>query len=183
MQVAQQQVRNKEDEVSGVVFAELVMHIEEVCLETSISPFFKLTDIAQLYASRMQQLGVTTDTRMHATRLKQKLLTRFPDMQAQNKGRDVMLVFEKDMGAALDKACEQDSDNEAVCLAHAAQIVHRHMFDPSIFTGSFDKNCHEKSVPHLLLSLINMVLEGPSIKDQLHQCPTPAALSIAQILK
>ena len=79
------------------------MYIKEVCTETSISPVFKLTDIAQLYASRMQQLGVTTDTRMHATRLKQKLLARFPDMQAQNKGRDVMLVFEKDMGAALDK--------------------------------------------------------------------------------
>ena len=28
-----------------------------------------------------------------------------------------------------------------------------------------------------------MVLEGPSMKDQLHQCPTPAALSVAQILK
>ena len=107
-------------------------------METSISPVFKLTDIAQLYASRMQQLGVTTDTRMHATRLKQKLLARFPDMQAQNKGRDVMLVFEKDMGAALDKPCEQDSDNEAVCLARAAQIVRRHMFDHSIFTGSFN---------------------------------------------
>lgn len=28
-----------------------------------------------------------------------------------------------------------------------------------------------------------MVLEGPSIKDQLRECSTPAALSIAQILK
>ena len=72
-------------------------------------------------------------------------------MQAQNKGRDVTLAFEKGMSAELDKACEQNSDNKAVCLAHAAQIVHRYMFDPSIFTGSFDKNCQEKSVPHLLL--------------------------------
>ena len=108
------------------------------------------------------------DTRMHTTRLKQKLLAHFPDMQAQSKGRDVMLVFDKDIGAALDKACEQDSDDEAVCLAHAAQIVCRHMFDPSPFTRSFNENCQEKSVPHLLLSLVNMVLEGPSIKDQLN---------------
>lgn len=81
------------------------------------------------------------DTRMHTTQLKQKLLAHFPDIQAQSKGRDVMLVFDKDIGAALDKACEQDSDNEAVCLACAAQIVRRHMFNPSPFTGSFDENC------------------------------------------
>ena len=56
-----------------------------------------------------------------------------------------MLVFEKDIGGALDKACEQDSENEAVCLACAAQIVRQHMFDPSPFTGSFDENCQENS--------------------------------------
>jgi len=94
-----------------------------------------------------------------------------------------MLVFEKDIGAASDKACEQDSDNEAVCLARAAQIVHRHMLDPSTFTGSFHKNCQENSISHLLFSLISMMLEGPSIKDQLHECSMPAALCVAQILK
>jgi len=35
---------NKEDEISGIAFAELVMYIEEVSSETSISPVFKLTD-------------------------------------------------------------------------------------------------------------------------------------------
>jgi len=33
------------------------------------------------------------------------------------------------------------------------------------------------------LFLVSMVLEGPSIKDQICECSTPAALSIAQILK
>ena len=106
------------------------MYIEEICLETSVSPVCKLAGIAQLYTvyvSRMQQFGVMNDTRMHTTRLKQKLLT---DMQAQGKGRDVILVFDKDIGAALGEACEQDSDNEAICLAHAAQIACQHMFDP-----------------------------------------------------
>jgi len=63
------------------------------------------------------------DVRINTTRLKQKLLAYFPDLQEQSKGRNVMLVFERNVGAALDKACEQDSDGEAVCLAHAAQIV------------------------------------------------------------
>ena len=59
-----------------------------------------------------------------------KTADTFPDMQAQGKGRDVILVFDKDIGAALGEACKQDSDDEAVCLAHAAQIACQHMFDP-----------------------------------------------------
>ena len=51
--------------------------------------------------SRMQQFGVMSDKRKHTTRLKQRLLAHFPDMRAQSKGRDVMLVFDKDIGAAL----------------------------------------------------------------------------------
>ena len=124
-QVAQQQISSKDDEVSGIVFAELIMYIEEVCLEASISPVFKLTDLAQLHMSRTQQFGVLSDKRMHActTQLKQRLFTHFPYMQAQSKGRVVMLVFDKDIGAVLDKVCDQDSNSEAVHLAHAAQIV------------------------------------------------------------
>ncbi len=49
----------------------------------------------------MQQFGVTSDKRMHTTRLKQKLLAHFPAMQAQSKGRDIMLVFDEDIDARL----------------------------------------------------------------------------------
>ena len=101
MQAAQQQISCKDDVVSGIMFAELVMYIEEVCLEASISPAFKLTDMAQLYLSRMQQFGAMSDKRKHTTRLKQRLLANFPDMRAQSKGRDVMVVFDKDIGAVL----------------------------------------------------------------------------------
>ena len=51
--------------------------------------------------SRMQQFGVMSDKRKHTTQLKQRLLAHFPDVRAQSKGRDVMLVFDKDIGAAL----------------------------------------------------------------------------------
>ena len=78
-----------------------------------------------------------------------------------------MLLFDEDTGAALGKACEQDSDSDAVHLACAAQIVRRNIFSSNPFTGSFDENCQEKSVPHQLLALVSMELEGPNIKDQL----------------
>ena len=179
-----QQETDRECELSGIVVAELVMYIEEARLETSTAPVFKLADLAHLYMSRMEQLGVVSDTRVNTTHLKQRLLAHFPDMRAHTKGRDVFLVFDEDIGAALGKACEQDSDSDAVQLARAAQIVRRHMFeDPKPFNGSFEEMCQEKSVPNLLLALVNMVLEGPSIKDQIRESSTPAALSIAQILK
>ena len=76
------------------------MYVEEVRLEASTVPVFKLADMAQLYMSRMQQFGLTSDKRMHTTRLKQRLLSHFPAMRAQSKGRDIMLVFDEDIGAA-----------------------------------------------------------------------------------
>lgn len=183
VKVAQQRESNEEDEISGIVFAELVMYIEEVRFEANSAPVFKLADMAQLYMSRMQQFGVESGKRMHTTQLKERLLAHFPDMWAQSKGRDIMLAFDEDIGAALDKACKQDSDNDAFHLTWAAQIVRRTMFGSKPFTGSFEENCQEKSVPHSLLALVNMVLEGPSIKDQICKHSTPASLSIAQIMK
>ena len=120
VQVEQQGAYSEDDEISGIVFAELVMYVEEVRLEASTAPVFKLADMAQLYMSRMQQFGLTSDKRMHTTPLKQRLLAHFPAMRAQSKGRDIMLVFDENIGAALGKACEQDSDSDAIHLACAA---------------------------------------------------------------
>ena len=65
---------------------------------------------------------------------------------------------------------------------HVLHRLYVDMFeDPKPFNGSFEEMCQEKSVPNLLLALVNMVLEGPSIKDQIHESSTPAVLSIAQI--
>ena len=46
-----QQRTDREREISGIVVAELVMYIEEACLETSTAPVFKLADLARLYMS------------------------------------------------------------------------------------------------------------------------------------
>ena len=39
------------------------------------------------------------------------------------------MAFEDDIGTALAKACEFDSDNEAVHLARAAKIVRSHIWE------------------------------------------------------
>ena len=111
-----------ERRVSAIVFAELVLYIEETRLNEETAQFFMLADLVQLYQSRMEQLEVSPDTRIYSTRFKHRLLGQFPDMQAHKKGRDVLMVFEEDVGAALATACSLDCDSHVVHQAHAAKL-------------------------------------------------------------
>ena len=95
---------NQMEIISGISFAELVLYIEELHQHhTERATVFKLADLAYLYVTRMEQLGLKLDIRLHTTRLKQRLLTKFMDMRAQKKGQDILLVFEDDIGPALAK--------------------------------------------------------------------------------
>ena len=49
-------------------------------------------------------------------------------MEAHKQGRDVVLIYNKDIGSAQRKACEHDADDDAIDLAKAAKIVRRDMF-------------------------------------------------------
>ena len=182
--VEAEQKTDHEGVMSRIVLAELVLYIEETPLEEGTAPVFRLADLAKLYTTRMEQLGVALCKKVNSTRLKERLLAQLPGLRSQSKGQDVLLAFDEDIGEALGKACEQDCDTEAVHLARAAQIVRRYMFeDTGRFRGSFQGGCQEDSVPNVLVAMVNMVLDGPSIKNQSHSSSTQAALSIAQLLK
>uniref|UniRef100_UPI00358FEB60 uncharacterized protein isoform X2 n=1 Tax=Myxine glutinosa TaxID=7769 RepID=UPI00358FEB60 len=178
----EKQGTDEEKMLSGIAFAEVVMYIEESRFDDSTAPVFKLADLSDLYRSRMEQLGIKLESKVNTTRLKERLLAQIPDLQAQPQGRDVLLAFSDDIGAALTKACEWDSDSDAVYLGRAANIVRRHMFELKPFTG-FHEGCQRDSVLKLLLALVNMVLEGPSIRDQSAYPAKSAAFTIAQLLR
>ena len=93
-----------------------------------------------------------------------------------------MLAFREDVGDAIAKACEMDSDNDAIHLARAAEIVRRQMFGEAKPFIGFPEGCQKEIVPQILICLITMILEGPNIKDQMTDTGT-AAVAIAQILK
>ena len=63
-----------------------------------------------------------------ALTLKICILAHFPDLKAYKDGRDVVLAFDRDMGAALRKFCKKDFDDENICLARAAKIVRIDIF-------------------------------------------------------
>ncbi len=169
----------------GIAFAELVSYIEDACTDDVIAPVFKLKDLVNLYSTRLKQLGTNVTGRIHSTKLKDRLLGYFPDMEAHKQGREVVLISNKDIGSALRKACEHDADNDAFHLARAAKIVRRDMFKfKNQFNGSFEMKCQEKSIPTSLLSLVAMVLCGPNIEVQSSSTTlSQPVLTISQLLR
>ena len=82
----------------GIAFAGLISYIEEVCMDSLVALVFKLTDLVNLYRTRLEQLGTHITGRIHSTKLKNRILSYFPDMNAHTRGRDVILVCNKDVG-------------------------------------------------------------------------------------
>ena len=171
-----------ENEISpeSIALAELVSYIEE-----SSESIFKLADLAKVYQSHLQQLGRPSTARINSTRLKERILTHFQSLEDYSEGRDVYLAFREKLGKIIRGAHMVDSDEEAIHLVKAANIVRGDMLTTTnTFNGSFDANCQETSVPKSLLSLINMILYGPNIETQ--SCNLTAnqpGVTIAQLLQ
>ena len=80
---------------------------------------FRLADLANLYEERLTQLG-SSFAQVHSTRLKNKLLQKMPELEAHLKGRDVLLMFEKDIGPAIAFACDY---NDTMHMAKTAGMI------------------------------------------------------------
>lgn len=120
---------------------------------------------------------------MHSSRLKDRLLSALPDLQAHYEGNNIILSFYEDFSAALRKAC--DFDDDAMHLVRATQIVRKKMFEKKYsFNGSFKNSTEQDAVPTSLMALVRMIFDGPSIKSQSEHVTSTsrAALSISQLL-
>ena len=83
-----------EDRLHGIAFAELVLFMEVMHANEDNAPVFKLSDMANLYKTRHEQLDATVTNRMHTARLKDKLLYVLLDLRAHSQGRDTLLLCE-----------------------------------------------------------------------------------------
>lgn len=178
---------NPEQSLHGIAFAALVSYLEEFrdCCDETV-PVVKLASLVQLYATKLQELGVPQSSiKVNSTRLKERLLATFPDLGAHKQGKHVVLMFNHAIGDAKRKACEKDFDSEALHLARAASIVRRDMFSmKQTFRGIFEADCQKQSIPASLLALVDMILEGPSIKKEMpvDKPVKTAAVTISHLL-
>ena len=81
----------KTTKVRCIVIAQLTAYVNDV-RSCDIIPVFKLADLKNLYLTRLNQLNPSTVNAVNSSRLKEKLLTYYPDMRAQSEGRDVLIT-------------------------------------------------------------------------------------------
>ena len=163
-------------------FAELVSYVQAALEDEDTSPVFQLSLLKKLYVDRVDQLGGDSSV-IHSTRLKEKILRYFPQLDAYNEGRNVLFVAKENVGNSLRRSCQLDDDSEAVNLSRAANIVREDMLRKKCvpFSGSFTEDCQEHSVPQSLVMLITMIMYGTNIKDKTSYSSQPA-LSLSQLI-
>ncbi len=161
------------------VFVELTSYIERaVCSGTVL---FKLSDIHTLYVNRLEDVGIAKV--INKTRLKNQLLEHFSEAQEQYDGRNV-IVFKNGMENMLREALKKrDFSEDAVILAKAASIIRNDIFNHQCFNfaGCFPPGCQEDSLPSSLKSLVSLISNGTSLKDQ-DRHESQASLTIGQLI-
>ena len=165
----------------GIALAEVVAYIEDCRADEETTPVFRLSDLRKMYTQRIIDLGCTKY--VHVSRLKERIMAHFPDMQAHKEGRDILLVFAGDVGAAIKLVCQSSCDADGYNLVCAAKMVRQQILQdkPETFNGTFPEGVQQDSVPNTLVSLISMILDGPSNTSQAKPV-SQAALTIAQLI-
>ena len=151
---------NEEDKHDNALKS-VVSHIEDAVKGTEISPVFKLSNLRKLYEEKLKSMGIAHEVKLHSTRLKNRLLSSIPGLTAHKEGCEVVLAFNQDIAEALTRACDNDEDNAHSVLVKASSLVRKDMLTAkNSFTGHFEFNCQENSVPESLHSLVKMMLYG-----------------------
>ena len=156
--------RNEDSEYHGIAFAGLISYIEEARMDSLVVSVFKLTDLANMYSNRLEQLGSGVAGCDHSSRLKERILAFFPDMGAHKQGREVVLVCNKMLDQQYERRVKRWLTTMLFILPRLLTLSGEMFKLKKQFSGSFDAKCQEESVPISLLVLVDMVLNGTNIK-------------------
>lgn len=182
--VTDEDVEEGASNLQALALAQLVAFIESCRDDPDTRPVFYMTQLCDMYARRLEDFGLSVPERVHSGRLREKLLAAVPDLFSAQEGRNVVLMFNKDLGAAIKEANTRDS--EAVHLVRAAEVVRKEIFKlKAAFNGRFEEGCQSKSVPAALKTLVALILDGPASvehPDEVDDSQTQAVLTISQLL-
>ena len=66
---------------NGITFDGQVSNciVEEIHMDHLVAPVFKMTDLANLYSNRLKEIGTEITGHVHSSKLKNRILTYFPD--------------------------------------------------------------------------------------------------------
>ena len=81
---------DSERQLHGIALSEIISFIEENTVESINNiPLFKLSDLTKMYAEALENMGYHVDSRIHSTRLKNRILAHFQDLKEFKEGREV----------------------------------------------------------------------------------------------
>ena len=109
--------------IEGIALTELIVYMKDTHIESDTAPVFRLAELSRIYKTRLKLFGGDVSGRFNNTHLNTRILAHQQDLQGYREGRDALLAFSKDVGAALRQAYERDFDDEAWILSQVAKIV------------------------------------------------------------
>ncbi|KAJ8372691.1 hypothetical protein AAFF_G00280200 [Aldrovandia affinis] len=99
---------DEQDDINhGIALGELVSYIDDARMDALVAPVFKLVDLTRLYTTRLEQLGTVLTGRVHSTKLKDRIITYFPDLEEHK-----VLSISTDLG---DRICRFFQKEGTVC--------------------------------------------------------------------
>ena len=172
--------------IEGVALAEVLEYIKSSYEGSSDIPVFMLRDIKSLFCQRLIHYGANEEnvSKVHSSRLKQKILSHIPGLGEHKKGREVLLTFNEETGSAIHQLCSQSFEEDGICLSKAANILRKQVFEHQWQrdSGLLTTGSQEASVPKSLITFISMLIDGTNISQR-----TPAtgqtALTISQLIR
>ena len=147
-------------------------------IETNEIVLFKLAELHEKYLSFFHETELSIVP--NSTRFKEALLHKLKGLQAFSCGRDVVILFQEDIGPAILQSSQitmKEKDKNHIKLA--AKIIRNDVVNHTNipFDGTFEGKCFSDSVPSSLLSFVSTIVRGKD--DTLYQ----AALTISQLIQ
>ena len=137
-----------------------------------------LSELVKFYQCKLKEVGAKSG-KTNATRLKERVLEAVPDLTGHPEGRDVIQASRHDIGGIMTEVKRRDSD--AWCLARAVHIVRKDILKvDNSFNEKFSSECKKNSIPASLLSLVGMLIKGPTTK--IDPSNNQACVSVSQLI-
>ena len=144
----------------GMAFADLVLFMQSK-LNESASYVFQMGKLTKMYSDRVSQLLNHPARPDHTSRLRDKILNHFTDLEAIKSGREYIL---RTKGVTIHANLNyEDDDENAIGFYRFLRNLRKCVLSHKVtFEGNFSPNCERDSIPEPLLAAISFLTYGSS---------------------
>lgn len=178
-----QNVAESEHLCSVMAFEYIAQLIRDKLHSNGAQYVFKMPSLISAYKRNLEILlgREASSQEVHSTRLRQRILCTFPQLQAHKSGREYILVQTgTNVHQDFISEVEDVTDGDAASYFKLTRSLRREIAKVSCsFSGSFEGECQEASVPPVLIAVLNLLLYGSTNNQTDTKQPV---LTIAQLL-